>query len=201
MSQVAGPSDFLDPRKATNKIRTKRTPSKLLPVIKRSKDGVWDTLLLTDAELTVADWLAMNKFTSKDIKGEFYYLHGLKKNLIPPINLVKNNKNTDIETDTYISTKFKTDTDTKTSTDINADNNTYKEFDSMEDDIGSENYINGSNRYKSAQEYSDDITYNYKSNFNNFSVSQPLKASIMINNYIISVIFDSDASVSIIGKT
>ncbi|KAG2190950.1 hypothetical protein INT47_009222 [Mucor saturninus] len=200
MSEVAGPSNSHIPIENARKTRTKRAPPKRLPV-KIPKRDVWNTLLSTDAGLTVADWLAMNKSAAKDIKDGLRYLHGRKKIPIPPINMVINQEDTDttLETDTETDNDTDDDIDTDMNTDI-ATNKTNNETDSLNDDIDSENGINDSDEYDSAQEDSDDTTYTYKYNFNNFSVSQPLKAPIMINNHIIPAIFDSGASVSVIGQ-
>lgn len=162
----------MEERPISNQVpRRKRNPPRRLPVRLNKKD-VWKKLAQTEAGLSMADWVSLDKAAYKDVVDGLRYLHGRKVKKVASskaVNLV------DVEVD---------------------EDEDAQESEDMEESEWSEDYSS-----TEESEYdSDDTECNYPYDYETMKKSRPMRAPVAINGEVVQAVFDSGASVSVISR-
>jgi hypothetical protein len=176
-----------------NKVNIKhRGKARRLPVLIK-KSQVWNTLKASPANISLAEWLAMDPNAQKDIVDGIRYLRENKrrkdKQVRNPgvehaqkVNKVDVNKEeTESEdSDSHSSTNSDLETDTGVTSIVSAGDNEEDNWSDNDSDIRS--------------------VYRYPYSLERMKNSSPLKAMISIQGRPVEAVFDSGAAVSVIGE-
>ncbi|CAO3601483.1 unnamed protein product [Absidia cylindrospora] len=158
------------PKKDKAKRKRRSKPVRRLVVPLEKKD-VWDRLQQLDSGLSMADWLAMDKSAYADTRDGLRHFH------------IKARKP---KTDGFVTNEPMAVNTLDQNDDLTSDSTTT-----------SDSWTDTSSVFSSSTEYS---RMGYEYSLSNMKASSPFKARIVIGNEIILAVFDSGASVSVIGS-
>lgn len=185
----------VDQNHSSSKVKTKRLrrPPRRLPVNIKKKD-IWERLQALDSGLSMADWLALDKKAYQDVRDGLRYLYGRKpkstkkgSNQARPVTQGVNA----VDLAEYAEAHYVDDNESDDSwLSVSSDDLL------VEGNPSDENSEEGEDGY-----WSDDTVYDYPYNFQRMRTSCPLRGPIIINGQVVSAVFDSGASVSIISKS
>ncbi|KAG1045094.1 hypothetical protein G6F43_011344 [Rhizopus delemar] len=188
------------PNKPVKK-RAPRKKARRLPVKLRGGRTIWDILDQCKADITATELIALDVKAQKDMVDGIRFLRENKRKLRKPVEAMEVDQGTGVDrvgeagsaTNPAVVNVVDQDWETEdslsdeASTDLSS---MYFEDDGSDDDQAS-----------MVSETDDGVSvYCYPYNLQRMKVSSPLRGAIMINDKPVEVVFDTGASVSVIGK-
>jgi hypothetical protein len=191
-----------------NKKITARRKARRFPVkIKKSK--IWSRLLNSEAGLSIAEWLALDKEAASEIIDGIRYLREIskiKKSVVmaSPSKIGQSSKKTmDMDSGLLVNEVEIRDV-TEQSEDSYSSSDESSSSTSMDDEVSV--LANGSS-FDKTRYYEEDLelsdtesVYRYPYNLQKMKASSPLRGVITINGCQVECIYDTGASVSVIGS-
>jgi hypothetical protein len=157
--------------------KKKRTLRKMK--VSAPEKKIWDRLMQVDSGLTLLDWVCIDKTAKRDLQAGLRYLLGRRSGLA---NMEINN----------LSTNGVDGSDTNEYSDSDGD------LDS-DSDAGSDS-VSTSSTDESLTDDDDGSVACYKYSYGGMKTSSPFRAPIVIGDQVVSAIFDTGASVSLISS-
>lgn len=202
-----------DVQPAVKKPRKKRQ-SKVREVVEISIERTWDKLRRTQVTMSVAEYLAMNKKTSRDVKEGLLYIHRRKPST-RKIAQTYPNRSSAVSNPVVINALrsgglldevvYANSINTNNTSMGNMQNDSDSSEDEDEDSNSSSNYTSSSeitdSEYDDELDIDDDdddsVQANYPYNRARMRSAQPVRVFISINNQLVEAVLDSDAAVSV----
>lgn len=188
------------PNKPVKK-RAPRKKARRLPVKLRGGRTIWDILDQCKADITATELIALDVKAQKDMVDGIRFLRENKRKLRKPVEAMEVDQGTGVDrvgeagSATSPAVVNVVDQDWETEDSLSDEASTdlssmYFEDDGSDDDQAS-----------MVSETDDGVSvYCYPYNLQRMKVSSPLRGAIMINDKPVEVVFDTGASVSVIGK-